>query len=82
MPAKPATQRSTATLYAPPFRDVGRRGLLLTANGEDMKPCIKVLTLGLSDLERSLAFYRDGMGLPTDGIIGQEFEDGAGSSSI
>ena len=25
----------------------------------------------------SLAFYRDGMGLPTAGIVGQEFEDGA-----
>ncbi|HZA02786.1 MAG TPA: VOC family protein [Hyphomicrobiaceae bacterium] len=42
-----------------------------------MKPRIKVLTLGVNDLERSLSFYRDGMGLPTDGIIGQEFEDGA-----
>jgi uncharacterized protein len=42
-----------------------------------MKTRIKVLTLGVSDLERSLAFYRDGMGLPTKGIIGQEFEDGA-----
>jgi uncharacterized protein len=42
-----------------------------------MKPRIKVLTLGVSDLEQSLAFYRDGMGLPTDGIAGQEFEDGA-----
>jgi uncharacterized protein len=42
-----------------------------------MKPRIKVLTLGVSDLERSLAFYRDGMGLPTEGIIGQEFEEGA-----
>jgi catechol 2,3-dioxygenase-like lactoylglutathione lyase family enzyme len=42
-----------------------------------MKPRIKVLTLGVSDLERSLAFYRDGLDLPTSGIIGQEFEDGA-----
>jgi uncharacterized protein len=42
-----------------------------------MKPRIKVLTLGVNDLERSLAFYRDGMGLPTEGIIGQEFEEGA-----
>jgi catechol 2,3-dioxygenase-like lactoylglutathione lyase family enzyme len=42
-----------------------------------MKPRIKVLTLGVSDLEKSLAFYRDGMGLPTDGIIGEKFEDGA-----
>ena len=42
-----------------------------------MKPRIKVLTLAVSDLEKSLAFYRDGMGLQTKGIIGQEFEDGA-----
>ena len=42
-----------------------------------MKSRIKVLTLAVRDLERSLAFYRDGMGLPTKGIIGQQFEDGA-----
>jgi len=42
-----------------------------------MKPSITVLTLGVSDLERSLAFYRDGLGLATEGIIGQEFEYGA-----
>lgn len=27
-----------------------------------MKPRISVLTLGVEDLERSLAFYRDGLG--------------------
>jgi hypothetical protein len=42
-----------------------------------MKPRIKLITLGVADLEKSLAFYRDGMGLPTEGIIGTEFEDGA-----
>lgn len=42
-----------------------------------MKPRISVFTLAVSDLERSLAFYRDGLGLPTEGIIGTEFEDGA-----
>src|SRR5437899_12462969 len=42
-----------------------------------MRPRIKVITLGVSDLEKSLAFYRDGMGLATEGIIGTEFEDGA-----
>lgn len=42
-----------------------------------MRPRIKIITLGGRDLERSLTFYRDGMGLPTQGIIGQEFEDGA-----
>lgn len=42
-----------------------------------MKPRINVLTLAVDDLERSLAFYRDGVGLPTKGIVGQQFEDGA-----
>lgn len=42
-----------------------------------MKPRITVITLGVDDLERSLIFYRDGLGLPTEGIIGREFEHGA-----
>jgi len=42
-----------------------------------MKPRIKIITLAVDDLNRSLAFYRDGLGLPTQGIIGTEFEDGA-----
>ena len=41
-----------------------------------MKPSITVITLGVDDLQKSLEFYRDGLGLPTDGIIGQEFEHG------
>jgi catechol 2,3-dioxygenase-like lactoylglutathione lyase family enzyme len=42
-----------------------------------MKPRVTVITLGVDDLERSLAFYRDGLGLQTPGIVGQEFEYGA-----
>jgi catechol 2,3-dioxygenase-like lactoylglutathione lyase family enzyme len=42
-----------------------------------MQPRITVITLGVDDLERSLSFYRDGMGLATEGIIGTEFEHGA-----
>lgn len=42
-----------------------------------MKPRITIVTLGVDDLDRSLTFYRDGLGLPTQGIIGQEFEYGA-----
>ena len=42
-----------------------------------MRPHIKVMTLGVSDLKRSLAFYRDGLDLPTEGVIGEEFEEGA-----
>jgi catechol 2,3-dioxygenase-like lactoylglutathione lyase family enzyme len=42
-----------------------------------MKPLITVITIGVDDLEASLRFYRDGLGLPTEGIIGKEFEHGA-----
>ncbi len=42
-----------------------------------MKPRISVITLAVDDLDRSLRFYRDGLGLKTDGIVGQEFEQGA-----
>jgi len=42
-----------------------------------MKPQLTVLTLGVDDLERSLRFYRDGLGLATRGLVGQEFEHGA-----
>ena len=42
-----------------------------------MKPRITVITIGVDDLERSLRFYRDGLGLATQGIFGQEFEHGA-----
>ena len=42
-----------------------------------MKPRITVITLGVDDLERSLRFYRDGLGFKSDGIIGKEFEYGA-----
>ncbi len=42
-----------------------------------MKARITLLTLGVDDLETSLAFYRDGMGWSTQGIVGTEFEQGA-----
>jgi len=42
-----------------------------------MEPRITAITLGVDDLERSLAFYRDGLGFATDGIVGEEFEHGA-----
>jgi catechol 2,3-dioxygenase-like lactoylglutathione lyase family enzyme len=42
-----------------------------------MKPRITVITIGVDDLETSVRFYRDGLGLATEGIIGTEFEHGA-----
>jgi len=42
-----------------------------------MKPRITLITIGVDDLERSVQFYRDGLGLKTEGIVGKEFEHGA-----
>ena len=42
-----------------------------------MKPRITVITLAVANLERSLIFYRDGLRLETQGVVGEEFEHGA-----
>jgi catechol 2,3-dioxygenase-like lactoylglutathione lyase family enzyme len=42
-----------------------------------MKARITLITLGVDDLARSLAFYGNGLGFPTKGIVGTEFEHGA-----
>ena len=42
-----------------------------------MQPRITVLTIGVDDLERSVRFYRDGLGFPTMGITGGQYEHGA-----
>ncbi len=42
-----------------------------------MKPRISLVTLGVDDLDRALRFYRDGLGLESDGIVGTQFEHGA-----
>jgi catechol 2,3-dioxygenase-like lactoylglutathione lyase family enzyme len=42
-----------------------------------MRAYMTLLTIGVSNLERSLKFYRDGLGLPSRGIVGTEFEHGA-----
>ena len=40
-----------------------------------MRAKIFFITLAVADLERSVAFYRDGLGWPTEGIVGREFHD-------
>ena len=42
-----------------------------------MQPRITLITLTVDDLERAVRFYRDGLGLATQGIVGEEFEHGA-----
>ena len=39
-----------------------------------MKPRIAIVTIVVDDLERALRFYRDGLGLATKGIVGEEFD--------
>ena len=39
-----------------------------------MKLHIGVVTPGVDDLNRSLVFYRDGLGLPTKAITAEEFK--------
>lgn len=42
-----------------------------------MKPYVTLITLGVDNLPAAVAFYRDGLGLPTEGIVGEELENGA-----
>jgi catechol 2,3-dioxygenase-like lactoylglutathione lyase family enzyme len=39
-----------------------------------MKPQVNVITIAVKDLKRSLRFYRDGLGFPTNGVVGTEFK--------
>ena len=40
-----------------------------------MQPHIDVITLAVGDLDLSLAFYRDGLGLETTGVVATELVD-------
>jgi uncharacterized protein len=47
-----------------------------SASAISLSPRINVITLGVTDLERALSFYRDGLGLETKGITGTQFPGG------
>jgi catechol 2,3-dioxygenase-like lactoylglutathione lyase family enzyme len=51
-----------------------------------MEQRVDVITLGVDDIERSLAFYREGLGLESKGIVATEFagdeENAAGAIAI
>lgn len=49
---------------------------VLNRGGKGVRSPIDILTLGVDDLQKSVAFYRDGLGFPTEGIVGTEFDDG------
>ena len=42
-----------------------------------MKQRISCVTICVDHLERAVKFYRDGLGLVTEGVVGKEFEHGA-----
>ncbi len=46
-----------------------------------MKPRLNVITLAVNDLEKALSFYQNGLGLPSQGIIGTEFKGDATNPS-
>jgi uncharacterized protein len=41
-----------------------------------MEPRFSILTLGVNDIKKSYKFYHEGLGFPSKGIVGQEFEHG------
>jgi len=45
--------------------------LFFTYTLTTMKPVIDWISLGVSDLQKSLVFYRDGLGFPTQGIVAE-----------
>jgi catechol 2,3-dioxygenase-like lactoylglutathione lyase family enzyme len=50
-----------------------------------MRTRVDVITLAVDDLDRSMRFYRDGLGLQTEGVIGTEYLDeasGAGGAVV
>src|SRR3984885_2231634 len=58
---------------------VSRTDHCLQNSGQGMrsptiKPRIHVIPLAVADLDRALAFYRDGLGFRTEGLIGTEYE--------
>lgn len=42
-----------------------------------MKARITLITLGVDDLERAVAFDRDGIGFATQGVVDADIENGA-----
>jgi catechol 2,3-dioxygenase-like lactoylglutathione lyase family enzyme len=40
-----------------------------------MEPRLNVITLAVDDLERALVFYRDGLGLKTNGVVATDLVD-------
>lgn len=46
-----------------------------------MKASINAITLAVDDLHRAVHFYRDGLGLPTNGIFGTEFAGSVGQAA-
>jgi catechol 2,3-dioxygenase-like lactoylglutathione lyase family enzyme len=47
-----------------------------------MEPHIDVITLAVGNLERSLEFYRDGLGLDSAGVIGTEYHAVANRAGV
>jgi catechol 2,3-dioxygenase-like lactoylglutathione lyase family enzyme len=60
------------------------RRCTVTGKEESLKSQVHVITLAVDDLERALRFYRDGLGLESEGIIATEFarDERSGAGAI
>ena len=61
-----------------PAGSVARIGVEVNARGTNekrpkMESRIDIITLAVSDLERALCFYREGLGFESRGVVGTEF---------
>ena len=65
----------TEQLQVPPAAATSLNGS--TTRSAAMKPRISLVTLGVDDLRRAVAFYRDGLGFSTKGVVGTEGDNTA-----
>lgn len=66
---QPARERGLA--IPPRSISIRLRSSLCLKENASIKSRITVITLGVDDLEWAVRFYRDGLGLKTEGIIGK-----------
>ena len=63
-----SNKADSSTVHLLLSADVSPNGSFVMKEESVMKSRITVVTIGVDDLEKSLRFYRDGLGLATEGI--------------
>jgi uncharacterized protein len=63
--------KAAASYWTIPYATVAR-AVALGKGSEAVEPRVSLVTLGISDLERAVAFYQDGLGWPMSEVGGDE----------